>query len=208
VEIEYERRREAHQDMESLLRITWRQAGNDLTLWKLRCSQIASACVRGALRGGAPSDISMGEHLQLLRKLSSAGTRKSLRALMGRYLESLLDHVQPAEGTGMDRAVAQVRKSLQDTLGVSQSLSQYARMLGVSEGHLSRCFAAISGQTYRAERRRIRLEAACQMLRQRRLKISVIAGQLGIADTSQFIADFRREFGVTPGQYRRRSVEA
>lgn len=207
VEIEYERRQDAHQDMESLLQITWRQEGNDLTLWKLRCSQIASACVRGALRGGAPSDIAMGEHLHLLQKLSSAGTRRSLQALMRRYLDSLLDHVRPAQGSGMGRAVAQVRKSLRETLGVSQSLSQYARMLGVSEGHLSRCFAAISGQTYRAERRRIRLEAACQMLRQRPLKISAIASQLGIADTSQFIADFRREFGVTPGQYRRRNVE-
>jgi AraC-like DNA-binding protein len=207
VEIEYERRQDAHDDLESLLQITWRQEGNDLTLWKLRCSQIASACVRGALRGGAPSDIAMGEHLQLLQRLSSAVTRRSLQAQMRQYLDSLLDHVQPAQGSGIDRAVAQVRKSLQETLGVSQSLSQYARMLGVSEGHLSRCFAAISGQTYRAERRRIRLEAACQMLRQRRLKISVIAGQLGIADTSQFIADFRGEFGVTPGQYRRRNVE-
>jgi AraC-like DNA-binding protein len=206
LEIEYERRREAHRDLESLLRITWRQEGNELTLWKLRCSQIASACMRGALRGGAPSDLSMGEHLQLLRRLSSAGTRKSLQALMRQYLESLLDHVRPAQSTNMDRAVAEVRQSLRDTLGVSHSLSQYARMAGVSEGHLSRCFAAISGRTYRAERRRIRLEAACQMLRQRRLKISAIAGQLGIADTSQFIADFRQEFGVTPGQYRRRSA--
>jgi AraC-like DNA-binding protein len=149
--------------------------------------------MRGALRGGAPSDISMGEHLLLLRRLSLAGSRKSLRALMLKYLDSLLDHIRPAPTTDMDRAVAQVRKSLRETLGVSQSLSQYARMLGVSEGHLSRRFAAITGQTYRAERRRIRLEAARQMLCQRRLKISAIAGQLGIACRTPAIRRGRRQ---------------
>ena len=201
-EIEHLQRREAHRDLERLFWIVWKQGANDPSLGKLQCAQIASACIRGAMRGGAPSDISMGEHLQFLRRLSGAKTRRAIHALMRRYLDTLLNRVQPAQSTNMDRAVAQVRKNLQDTFGVSQSLSHYARMLRVSEGHLSRRFASICGQTYRLERRHIRMQAACQMLGHSQLKISAIARQLGIADPSQFIADFRKEFGVTPGRYR------
>jgi AraC-like DNA-binding protein len=127
---------------------------------------------------------------------------------MHRYLDMLLARVRPAQSTNMERAVAQVHKELREIQGASRSLSAYAQILGVSPGHLSRCFLAIVGQTYRTERRHIRMQAACRMLRRSQLKISAIALQLGVADPSQFVADFRREFGVTPGQYRRQHYHA
>ena len=205
--IEHHHRREAHHDLASLLRITFKQSNADLTLWKLRCAQMASSCLRGAVRGGAPSDISVDGHIQFLGKLSALKTRTKIDVSMHRYVDGLLDHVRPAQSTNMERVVAQVRKSMRATLGVGQSLSNYARMMGISEGHLSRCFVSIAGQTYQKERRQIRMEAACRMLSRSQLKITAVARQLGIADPSQFIADFRQEFGVTPCQYRRRKSQ-
>ena len=206
--IEHHRKKEAHRDLDVLLGTTWEQSAADHSLWKLRCSQIASACVRAALRGGASSDVAMGEHMQFLRRLCALANRARIQALMHRYLDMLLARVRPAQSTNMERAVAQVHKELREIQGASRSLSAYAQILGVSPGHLSRCFLAIVGQTYRTKRRHIRMQAACRMLRRSQLKISAIALQLGVADPSQFVADFRREFGVTPGQDRRQHYHA
>jgi two-component system response regulator YesN len=72
----------------------------------------------------------------------------------------------------------------------------------VSVGHLSRSFNAIAGRSFREELRTIRMETASRLLAETDLKISVIASRVGLRDPSQFIADFRAEFGVTPGSYR------
>jgi AraC-like DNA-binding protein len=69
-------------------------------------------------------------------------------------------------------------------------------------GHLSRCFAAISGGTFCEELRHVRIKAACRLLREKGLKVSTVARMVGLKDVSQFIADFRREIGQTPAAYR------
>lgn len=202
-EIEHHRPEGAHADLAALLRVTWQQSEGDVTVWKLRCAQIASMCVRGAMLGGAPSDDSMYGLLRLLRRLSSKKTMKAVQTAMRAYLDELLAQARPTQFTTMERIVAEMRQRMQETLGVSQSLAQYSQLFGVSEGHLSRSFAAIAGQSFRAERRHIRMAAACQMLSGSNLKIVAVAQRLGIADPSQFVADFREEFGVTPGEYRK-----
>ena len=41
------------------------------------------------------------------------------------------------------------------------------------------------------------------MLVEMALKVSTIARRLGFRDPSQFVLDFRRETGLTPGAFRR-----
>ncbi len=87
-----------------------------------------------------------------------------------------------------------------------RSLKQYAQIGDVSVAHLSRCFAAVSGLTLREKFRRLRTEKACRLLTSTSLKIAAVAKQLGLRDPSQFVEQFRRETGTTPGMYRRRHL--
>jgi AraC-like DNA-binding protein len=50
--------------------------------------------------------------------------------------------------------------------------------------------------------KRLRMEKAKQLLEKSSLKITAIAAQVGLRDATQFIVEFRRATGQTPGAYR------
>jgi len=202
-EIEFGRRKEARRDLVALLAIFVRQCGSNLTLRKLRCAQTASACLRGARCGGGPSATLLAEHLIFLERLSTLRTWPGVRLAMRRYVDSLVDRVQPGERSRMERVVAAIRADLLQTPGEACSLAQYAAELELSEGHLSRSFAAIAGRPFREEVRRVRSETAKRLLLESREKVEVIARRVGLRSVSQFVADFRADTGVTPGRFRR-----
>lgn len=201
-EVEHYQREASNRDLESLLQITLKQSKYRLGLWKFRCAQVGSASMRGAMKGGASSDILLEEHLQMLDRLNSLKSKKQIKILMHRYLGQLLEHVRPAQRTNIESAVDQIRKKICCSLDTPHSLAQYAHALGVSTAHLSRSFCKIVGHPFREEVRRSRAEVACRLLSQTSLKISMVAQRVGIRDPSHFIANFRSEKGMTPGQYR------
>jgi len=203
-EIEHGQRAQARRDLDALLAIIAESSGDDLTLRKLRCAQMISACLRGAHAGGALSERLLRDNLQLLRTLAELPGWPPIVQRMRRYVDGLLRQVRPNHRTHMERVVAEVRRGMQTPAGMGRSLAQHANALQVSMGHLSRSFAATVGRTFREELRRVRIEAACRLLRGTDLKISVIAHRVGLRDPSQFASDFRRETGVTPGAYRLR----
>jgi|ERR1051325_186453 AraC-like DNA-binding protein len=200
--IEHGQREQARRDLDTLLEIIAQSSGNNLTLRKLRCAQLVSACLRGAHAGGAASDALLKDHLQFLKLLAELRTWNGVTRCMQRYLGRLLRAVRPLHRSHTEQVVTRVHQEMQTMAGMTRSLAQHAALQGVSEGHLSRSFAAIVGRTFRQELRRVRVEKARQLLSESSLKISAIAARVGLLDPSQFISDFRAEMGVTPGSYR------
>ncbi|MBI3830847.1 MAG: helix-turn-helix transcriptional regulator [Planctomycetes bacterium] len=205
-EVEFARKAAAHRDLSELLTIVAHQSGHDLTLRKMRCAQIMSACVRGARLGGGPSAVLLAEHIEFLRDLSRLGSWPAVKRAMRRYVERLVLRVRPSGRGRMARIVASIRDELKATPAETRSLAQYAAELEISAGHLSRTFAAIAGRPFREELRRIRCEAARRILLETQAKVGVVAGMVGLRSASQFVADFRTQTGVTPGQFRRMAI--
>ncbi|MSR65168.1 MAG: AraC family transcriptional regulator [Verrucomicrobiae bacterium] len=201
-EVEHGQKGLAHKDLEELLDIIVVDGGSDLSFCKLRCAQLISGCLRGAHRGGASSDRILSEHLRTLKELAALRTWSGVKAKMHRYLDRLLGQVEPKHRSLMERIVGELRADLRTTEGMKRSLAYHAALHRVSVGHLSRSFNAIAGRSFREELRTVRMETASRLLAGTDLKVSVIAGRVGLRDPSQFIADFRAEFGVTPGTYR------
>jgi AraC-like DNA-binding protein len=193
----------AHRDLSALMKILVHDSFGDLSLFKMRCSQTTSACIRGARRGGARSDVLMNEHVEFLKKLAALRTWAAVKSSMHRYLDHLMAQVKPAQSSNMERAVAKIRKHLRSHLGSTRTLAQYAADFGISSAHLSRSFATIAGRPFREELRQVRTEAARKMLLKSNEKVSTIARRLGVGSTSQFIADFKADTGLTPAAFRR-----
>jgi AraC-like DNA-binding protein len=193
---------EAHRSLDRVLAIIAENPPGNLTLRKLRCAQVVSMCLRGAHRGGAPSEIILTEHLQMLERLALQKTWKALRLLMDRYVDQLLNHVRPLQRTDVECFVARMRKDMFRTIASPKSLAQYAEAASLSAGYLSRCFTSIVGSTFREELRRLRMEKARRLLAKKNLKISTVAKLVGLQDPSQFISQFRQQTGQTPGAYR------
>ena len=77
-----------------------------------------------------------------------------------------------------------------------------ASAVGVSQYHLSRLFKSHTGKTVREYLNCERIEAAKQLLAASDRSIPQIASLLRYCDQSYFTLVFRRETGLTPGQYR------
>lgn len=80
-------------------------------------------------------------------------------------------------------------------------VADYAKMLGVTPGHLSR-EARSAGTTPRAILEGRILAEAKRMLRATGAPVAEIAGALGFVDPSHFVRVFRRRVGTTPGRFR------
>src|SRR5437867_1169394 len=93
--IEHGQRTQARRDLALLLQIIAETSGDNLTLRKLRCAQLVSACLRAAHSGGASSDSLLREHLEFLKRLTGLRTWSGVRRCMVRYLEGLLRRVRP-----------------------------------------------------------------------------------------------------------------
>ena len=178
-------------------------ANPDPDLFRLRCAQCMSAFLRGARRGGAPSDVLLREHLTSLASLAPLREQGRMRRLVGRYALRLSRQVHPPATSQIERAVAGMLADMARSLERPKSLGRYAHDLELSTGHLSRSFSRIQGRSFRDEQRRLRDVLACTLLRSTSLRLTEVARRVGIASVSQFIADFRTVHGKTPAAYRR-----
>lgn len=79
-----------------------------------------------------------------------------------------------------------------------------ARAFNRHPNHFSRFFHAHTKKNFRSYVNEIRLERSLQFLRDLRYNVTDVAGLCGFTDVPYFILCFRRRFGITPGEYRRR----
>jgi AraC-like DNA-binding protein len=97
--------------------------------------------------------------------------------------------------------VARARQWLDDTLDGNTTLADLAGLTGVSRFQLLRSFVRDTGVTPHAYLLQKRVGLAKPLLA-KGASLAAIAHDLGFADQSHFTRAFRRQFGVTPGQYR------
>ena len=94
---------------------------------------------------------------------------------------------------------------LADTSAAAPTLSELGIAVDRDPTHVAETFRRAYGQSVGATLRRLRLERARgALLRDPGRALADVALQAGFADQSHFARHFRRLFGVTPGQYRRR----
>lgn len=80
---------------------------------------------------------------------------------------------------------------------------QVARYVGVSEGHLSRCFQQELGMAPMTYLNRYRINRAKQLLATPRRSITEVALAVGFSDSNHLGRAFRREVGLAPSEYQR-----
>lgn len=104
---------------------------------------------------------------------------------------------------------AQVRKAtsyLKDTMHRDVSLQTLAEQVGLSPFHFARAFKAAVGVPPHQYQIRLRMMRARELLENTMYSVGEVATQVGYDDASYFSRVFRREHGVSPGQFRRAKV--
>jgi AraC family transcriptional regulator len=109
----------------------------------------------------------------------------------------------PSVGELIGQRFARVRDYIEHNLGDAISLSDLARVAGVSRFHFARQFRACTGESPMGYLLRTRVERAKTRLRDSQVRVIDISAELGFADQSHFTRTFRRLVGVPPSVYAR-----
>jgi two-component system, response regulator YesN len=99
----------------------------------------------------------------------------------------------------VDQALEYVR---QHFLQRELSLSDIAYHIGLSEKYLNQIFKQVTGLTLNHTVIRMRMEAAADLLRDPNTKIYEICDQIGYADQDHFRESFKKQYGLTPTEFR------
>lgn len=113
-----------------------------------------------------------------------------------------LDRAPGAAGTATDPRLLQFQSLLNQHLRDRWKLTDFARVIGISERHLSRICRAATGHPAAELIEAAVMREACRMLVYTRGSVAAIGYGLGFDDPSYFSRAFRRVMGLTPGDYR------
>ncbi len=87
------------------------------------------------------------------------------------------------------------------------TLQELADFFNYSEKQLSRILKNYTGQTFSALVQNMRLSRAAELLKQPTLPISEIMETIGYSNTTHFYKIFKSKFGMTPAEYREKTVK-
>jgi AraC family transcriptional regulator of arabinose operon len=128
------------------------------------------------------------------RLVSASGAAWKLLAQMS------ADRLLPERGDPLQRAMAYLSERLDGTITVTD----LARLVGVSPSHLTALFRRATGGGVLAHHIALRMSHARHLLDTTTATVAEIARDVGYSDAFYFSRHFRRHHGVSPTHYRHR----
>jgi LacI family transcriptional regulator len=104
-----------------------------------------------------------------------------------------------------DRGVASAMQIIRDHACEGLTVQGVVKRLHISRSTLERRFFAAFGRTPATEIERVRMSRAKLLLMETRYKLSKIALLTGYGTASQFATAFKRNTGLTPGNFRKQT---
>ena len=148
----------------------------------------------------------VGRHLSyLMAELSRPGAVHP-RILEHGFAALLLELARGREETIVElpEPIRRARRRIERDYRSELTLAQLAREACWSVSHLSAEFRRACGISPIAYLLQLRLREGAYLLRDRNLSVAAIARQLGFADPFYFSRLFRRRYGLSPSDYRKR----
>lgn len=109
------------------------------------------------------------------------------------------------ERSGLSRQVlGRVVECLRERIAEDAPLSDLAAIAGLSNRHFLRQFYRATGTTPGRMQLELRMERAASLLLNPSLSVTEIAFQCGFSQPQHFATAFRRRYGATPTEYRKR----
>lgn len=151
-------------------------------------------------------------HIAELKLLSSRKSASSAAAagadatlqelLLWLAIQTQQQDEQPPVNRDVDLAMRRVAALLDARLDQPLSVPELAMEVGLSQGHLARCFKQRYGLTLQRYLLTRRIEQARQDLATTHLPVKQVAARAGLPDPQHFNKQFRRITGQSPTSYR------
>ena len=101
-----------------------------------------------------------------------------------------------------DRQIARAVRLIRTNATLGLSVDQVAELIGISRRTLQRRFQVLLGHSVEKEIMKTRINRAKRLLGETDFSLAAIAIKTGFLTANYFVQAFKREIGMTPGQYR------
>lgn len=119
-------------------------------------------------------------------------------------IDLILSHIKEDKAVMHSHRLAAIfLEEVFDWSGRVQNVSEYAKRMGVSTGHLNRCVKQYSGRSAVSWVQLSRLNMAKQLLRNNEQSIIDVASAVGIDDQAYFSRFFKKMSGLSPREFRK-----
>lgn len=156
----------------------------------------------------------IGEHMLTLSRCATQLTQaerqaaaQSLAQLAAGGMDHRTDNTTPLPSASQEALLARIKKHIEENLGTAAlDVANICRRFALSRASLYRLFAPQSPASYIQQRRLHRAFAILVSPAFLPWRIIDIAVECQFSSDATFIRAFRREFGLTPGEARERSI--
>lgn len=140
--------------------------------------------------------------IEVYDRISAAENLKQLDCVIREFIFGLIDRVNEESGEEdfTDKAIDILEARFDQQL----SLGDVAGEVHVNPQHLSRKIKQRTGSSFAQLLLKIRLRHACEYLTSSNMSLLQVAEHVGIPDFRYFGRVFKKNYGVTPSQYRKR----
>ena len=178
--------------------------------------QIPARTMAGAVAGiGAPvrlpDTLSARDPVleQVVRALEVAGRAgaddlyaESAAVFLAVHLVTVYSSAVASPAGREDARVRQAQEFMRDCLAEPLTLAEMAQHVHLSPYHFARVFRQAVGEPPRAHLTRLRVDAACRLLRETREPVADVAAACGFTSAARLTAAMRRLLGTGPTAYR------
>ncbi|MCD8217945.1 MAG: helix-turn-helix domain-containing protein [Clostridiales bacterium] len=178
-------------------------SGNDLQLIKIRTNELVSVIYRRLLQKGIDSN----EMYEMVSEFQKNSARSSdvteisyeLGLVLRKFVEIMHDGIHQEASDLVCKSLDYIHKNYRERI----TLEDTAEHVAVSPAHLSRLFKEDMGIGFAAYVNKIRMKKAKELLQESDRSLVDIALSVGYSNQQYFSMVFKREYGISPGQYRR-----
>ena len=149
---------------------------------------------------------------RLMQQLKEACQNENYPMVMIKVMEWLLllleqpGPIIPSARTCYTATQVRIAKTAEalitENLAVHYSAKELSKRFHISETSLKNYFRGVFGQSYSAYQREIRMKTAARLLEETSDRIAFIAGTVGYENQSKFASAFKRQYGISPAEYR------
>ncbi len=174
----------------------------NLVLIRARAIEMMGMLVRAAIEDNPLQEPLMERHQEWVAHIVKAENFEKLCEVLRYALEDFMNSIFTHGYNRGSRRVRQVMDYLAQNYTQDIGLDDIARAAGLSRFHVTRLVKSCTGKTISQHIRSLRINRACELLRQTQMPYAEIAYELGFTDQSYFIKQFRAMTGTTPRRYR------
>ncbi|MBH5318509.1 response regulator [Paenibacillus sp. GSMTC-2017] len=146
----------------------------------------------------------LGIEIRNLDILMQFETINDIRSWLVHRVFEISERLHQKNNTKESKFIRNVRKTIQDRMSENITLKDIAQHFSFSPSYLGFLIKEKSGSTFNELLVQLRMEKACELLKQPGFKIYEIADLVGYRYLPYFSRQFKEKFGMTPLEYRKK----